>query len=146
MVQQVKEENDIGVVIDDSLEIHMHISEKVKIANSMLAIIRRTFISLSKEIFLQLYKALVRSHLLFASSVKCPYKIKYIEKIKRVQGRATNLIPGLKEKSFEERLRSLKLPTLVYGRNRGDMIEVYKLVHKIYDPTAEPLICVWENK
>ncbi len=43
----MKEEKDIGVVIDDSVEFHMHISEK---AYSMLAIIGRTVISLRKFI------------------------------------------------------------------------------------------------
>ena len=28
----------------------------------------------------------------------------------------------------------MNLPTLRYRRHRGDMIEVYKILHKIYDP------------
>ena len=41
--------------------------------------------------------------------------------------------------TYEERLRKLKLPTLNYRRLRGDMIEVYKILHGIYDKrvTAE---------
>ncbi len=34
---------------------------------------------------------------------------------------------------YTERLKYLKLPTLVYRRHRGDMIEVYKLMNGIYD-------------
>ena len=45
-------------------------------------------------------------------------------------------IPGFYELSYPERLRKLKLPTLSYRRLRGDLIEVYKIVHDIYDPDA----------
>ena len=53
--------------------------------------------------------------------------------IENVQRRSTKLIPGFKTLSYEERLQKLKLPTLKYRRLRGDMIEVYKILHGVYD-------------
>lgn len=35
--------------------------------------------------------------------------------------------------TYSERLKYLKLPTLVYRRHRGDMIEVYKILKGTYD-------------
>ena len=35
--------------------------------------------------------------------------------------------------SYEQRLKKLDLPTLRFRRLRGDMIEVYKLTHGIYN-------------
>ena len=53
--------------------------------------------------------------------------------IENVQCRSTKLIPGFKALSYEERLQKFKLPTLKYPRLRGDMIEVYKILHGVYD-------------
>jgi len=36
--------------------------------------------------------------------------------------------------SYADRLSHLKLPTLKYRRLRGDMIEVFKITHNLYDP------------
>ena len=78
-----------------------------------------------------LYKTLVRTHLEFASSVWHPYKSKYIEMIENVQRIATKQLPGLKNLSYPERLRKLKLPTLTLKRIRGDMIELQNTEWKI---------------
>ena len=43
------------------------------------------------------------------------------------------MIKQFKNKSYEERLRLLGLPTLKYRRLRGDMIELYKIMHDYYD-------------
>ena len=40
----------------------------------------------------------------------------------------------MKEFEYEERLHRLRLPSLVFRRVRGDMIEVYKIIHDLYDP------------
>jgi hypothetical protein len=38
----------------------------------------------------------------------------------------------LKGKSYEERLKIMKLPSLSYRRLRGDLIEAYKYTHGLY--------------
>jgi len=48
--------------------------------------------------------------------------------LEKVQMRATRLISKLRNKSYEERLRILDLPTLKYRRVIGDMIETYKIL------------------
>jgi ribonuclease P/MRP protein subunit RPP40 len=132
-LEQVESENDIGVTVDSELKFEEHIEEKVKKANQMFAVIRRSFHYLSEKSFIPLYKALVRSHLDFASSVWAPTSMKHIEMIEGVQRRATKQLPGMKDLSYAERLEKLKLPTLSYRRARGDMIEVYKILLGIYD-------------
>ena len=83
-------EKDIGVVIDEELSFDKHICKKVSKANSIFAALRRTFRSLNADIFLPLYKTLVRTHLDYASTVWAPYKKKYIDKIESVQKKSQN--------------------------------------------------------
>ena len=49
-----------------------------------------------------------------------------------VQGRATKMIPSLRNLSYEERLKRLSMFSLRRRRLRGDMIEVFKMINGIY--------------
>ena len=42
------------------------------------------------------------------------------------------MVPGLNDKSCQDRLKEVQLPSLTYSRLRGDMIEVFKLVNDVY--------------
>ena len=87
--------------------------------------------------FILLYKSMVRPHLEYGMqtrSVWCPYKLGDKKEIEKVQKRATKLIINFKNMSYTDRLQRLNLPTIKYRRLRGDMIEVFKITHEIYDP------------
>ena len=75
------------------------------------------------------YKHLVRSHLEYNNSVWATYRKLDIDKLEKVQKRATKMIQGMGK--YPERLRQLELPTLAYRRNRGDMIVTYKMDYMI---------------
>ena len=124
-------EKDLGVVFDSSLNFRKHINEKVKKANRNLGIIMRTFHCMSKDMFLKLYKALVRPHLEYASSVWSPRFKKDQISIEAVQRRATRMVQGLENLSYPQRLRKLGIPSLEYRRIRTDMIQTYKIMHNI---------------
>ena len=62
-IEYVDSEKDIGVVIDNKLSFNQHISEKIKKANSIIGILRRTMEYMDCTTFKLLYTALVRPHL-----------------------------------------------------------------------------------
>ena len=104
----------------------------------MLGIIKKNFIHISRNCFIIVYKSLVRSYLEYANNVWYPKRKTDVDKLERVQKRGTKLIPGLSNKSYIERLKVLNLPTLKYRRYRGDMIELFKILKGIYDPSCVP--------
>ena len=63
------------------LTFNTHITEKIKKASSISAMIRRIFQHLDEKTFTPLYKALARTHLEYACSAWAPYKVKYIDMI-----------------------------------------------------------------
>jgi ribonuclease P/MRP protein subunit RPP40 len=70
---------------------------------------------------------------------------KDIDKLEAVQHRATRMIPGMAKYPYEERLRRLDLPSLVYRRTRGDAIEVYKYMHGIYKTDYQVMLPLHES-
>ena len=77
---------------------------------------------------LPLYKALVRSHLEFAVQLWPPHYHGYIEKMEKVQRKATKMITGPRNKRYHEGLGELELVNLEQRRLRGQLIETFKYV------------------
>ena len=63
---------DIGVTIGCRLRFEKHVNGKIKTANKLVGIIRRSFKFLDEETFVPLHKALVRSHFDYAMAVWSP--------------------------------------------------------------------------
>ena len=132
-------EKDLGVQVDNELKFARHINTQVNKANRIVGLIRRSFSHIDKDGMRQMYISMVRPHLEFANVVWSPHYDKDINIIEQVQRRTTKLIPGLKNLSYEDRLKEMDLPTLAYRRKRGDLIEAFKYTHGLYGVNSELL-------
>ncbi|KAK7088907.1 hypothetical protein V1264_024561 [Littorina saxatilis] len=136
-LEESETEKDLGVLVDNRLSFKGHVAQATAKANKTIGIIRRSFEHLDREVFVQLYKSLARPILEYGHSVWQPQQKLLCKEIEDVQRRATKLISALSEKTYPERLAILKLPSLEHRRLRGDMIDLYKYMHGIYD-TGNP--------
>ena len=68
-------EKDLGIWFQNNLKFDEHINYIVNRANRLVGLIKWTFKSLDKDLFLILYKSLIRSILEFGGTVYYPYTI-----------------------------------------------------------------------
>ena len=113
-----------------------HITKKANEANGLIAVIEKSFTQVTKQVFLNIYKCLIRSHLEFAKLIWHPRLIKHQKISENVQRRETRLVSGIKNLSYYEHLNELNLSSLEHRRKRGTMIEMYKICYGFYDRNA----------
>ena len=68
-LEAVREEKDLGVIVDEKLKFDTHTVTQANKANKVLGLIRRTFDNLDEEMLVLLYKSLVRPHLEYCHAV-----------------------------------------------------------------------------
>uniref|UniRef100_A0A8C5N1B7 Reverse transcriptase domain-containing protein n=1 Tax=Leptobrachium leishanense TaxID=445787 RepID=A0A8C5N1B7_9ANUR len=132
VLTSTSEERDLGVIISEDLRVSSQCNRAAGNASRMLGCVGRGISSRKMEVLMPLYRALVRPHLEYCVQYWRPYLQKDIDILERVQRRATKMVYGLKEKSYQERLNDLNMYSLEKRRDRGDMIETFKYVKGIH--------------
>ena len=127
-------EKDIGVHIDPLLKFNLHVHEIIKKANRIKYLIIKNITYKTKNIMVPLFKALVRPIIEYANVVWNNNQRKYVDDIEKVQRSFTKFITEVRNMEYEDRLHFLNLPSLEFRRLRGDLIEMFKITHNIYDP------------
>jgi len=121
-------EKDLGVFVSHDLNPSQHVAKVAAKANGIIGLVKKNFDYLDAETILSIHCTMIRPTLEYAVQCWSPYLVKDIEELEKIQHRITKLVPGLQDVPYEERCKRLNLQTLVQRRQRGDLIEVYKIL------------------
>ena len=106
------QEKDLGVTFSANMKVSVQCGIATSKGNQILWLIRRTIMYKEKQLFVPLYKPIVRTHLEYCIQAWRPYRKKDIDKLEIIKRRATKMIPELRDISYESRLLQCGLTTL----------------------------------
>ena len=129
-LKHVEYEKDLGVLIDNTCTPSRHVTAAALKGNQALGQLLRAFTYRDKATYVKLYKQYVRPHLECCVQAWSSWLQKDVELIENVQKRAVKAVSGLSG-SYEDKLKTLHLQSLVDRCLRGDMIQTFKMIKGI---------------
>ncbi|GAB0185660.1 14-3-3 protein theta [Grus japonensis] len=131
-------ERDLEVLVDNKLNMSEQRAAAAKKANGLLHYIKG-ITSRDKEVIIPLCSALVRPHLEYCVQFwSSPYK-KDMDRLERVQRRATRMIKRLGSLPYDERPKELSLFSLEKRRLRGDLMTTFQYLKGGYKEDRDSL-------
>ena len=124
-----EQEKDLGVIIHNSLKPSKQCAAAAKKAHAVLGQMARSLTYRTSETWLPLFVMYVRHHLEYCVQAWAPWTAADEALIESVQKRAVRMTSGLSGATYEEKLREVGMMSLAERRQRGDMIEVWKLMN-----------------
>ena len=127
MINLKSHHKDLGIVVSDDLQWHLHHNHILDKSYKILGMIRRAFGKSNSVITkAKLYTSLIRSQLAYCSIIWRPYLIQDIIKLESIQRRATKFIMNDYTSDYKSRLLHINLLPLMYVFEITDIIFLVK--------------------
>ncbi|CAH1269404.1 Hypp4170 [Branchiostoma lanceolatum] len=101
ILDETSEERDLGVTVDHKLKFHAHCTATAGKAFRTLGLIRKSFQRLDEKTVPILYKTMVRPIIEYGNVIWGPHYKGDQQLLERVQHKATRLVPGFADISYE---------------------------------------------
>ena len=122
-------ERDLGIIIDNKLNWQNQIDHAISKASIAFGSLKRSFKFWTPLTFCTLYKTFVRPHLEYGAQIWNPHLQQDTSRLERVQRRMTKIVPQLRSLPYAQRLAQMDLTSLAERRERGDLIQFFKIHH-----------------
>ena len=96
---------DLEVLVDSKLNMSQQCAAAATEANRILGCVRRDISSRGRGVIIPLYSVLVRPHLAYCVQFWSPQFKRGVDRLERVQRRATKMIKRLENLPYEEQLK-----------------------------------------
>ena len=132
LLEDVKSEKDLGLLVSENLSWDDNIRTCIKDANRCIGWISRNLLTRDYNIISKVYKTIIRPKLEYCvqlwNPAACHGNWSIILELESIQRRFTRLANNVGLLPYSKRLELMKLTTLGERRIRGDLIETYKIV------------------
>jgi hypothetical protein len=124
---------DLGILVSSNMKFSDHCTDVAQKAFRASNLFFLGFKSRNKNFVRKYFTTYVRPLVENSTSVWNPYLQQDIDIVEKVQRKFTKRIPGLRHKSYGERLNDLSLDTLELRRLHKDVVLCYKIIHGLVD-------------
>ena len=121
---------DLGVTLSNDASFSEHIMERCEIVKSKISWILRTFSSRHRIPMLTLWKSLILCHLEYCSQLWSPSTVGSTQSLELLQKAFLNRIDGLRDLSYWEQLKELKMFSLERRRERYQVIYTWRILEE----------------
>ena len=123
-----EQEKEVGVIISENCKPSLQCAKAAQKANAVLGQLSKGVSYRDKDCFMSLYQTYVRPHLEYAVAAWSPWNQEDKEILESLQRRTVKMVTNLKGRTYSQRLKELGMITLEERRERGDLIQAYKVL------------------
>ena len=131
MLQNVKSEKYLGLVINSSLNWNDHCKDVYTKCNRIMGIIRRNFVDCPRSVLKSLYESLIRSRLEYCCIAWDLYRNTHKQMIERIQKRYVRMMYKDWSTSYNVLLQKIGLNSLEIRRKYHWLVFNYKIVNNL---------------